>query len=115
MLGAVQVFLDCPDQAAATRVRDAINNYLAGLPAAAAWKHEPAVDHPKGTRFRVNAGAWYVDEQQAINVYNRVQVLWAGSFAADILSGSQVRWHECREDEGIYDCSNAPGASVVKP
>lgn len=115
MLGAVQVSLDCPNQASAFRVRDAINTYLAGLSAATAHKYDVASALVKGTGYRVIAGAWYVDMTDTMKVFNRVQVLWNGAFSADVLAGSQVRWHECREDEGILDCSQAPGELAVKP
>lgn len=115
MLGAVQVTLDCPDQAAAIAVRDAIINYVAGLPAQAAHKYEPPVVHPKGSKWRVNAGIWYVDLQQAKNVFDRVQVIWGNpTYDPKILPGSWVMWHECREDEGDLDCSDNPQGIATK-
>lgn len=100
MMGAVQLQLDCPDQAAATHIQTAIINYVAGLPPATTANYDPPTVIRKGAGYRVYAGSWYTDWTQAQNVFNQVQTLWnSGQYKNDVLAGSMEWWYQTRADE----------------
>lgn len=115
MLGVVNLNALCGNQPDATAVSDAVATYLAGLPAVTQNRSGLRVMNKGANYWIVAVEVGYADKQQAINVFDRVQVLWNGAqFGPKTLAGSWVRWHECRADEGVTDCSAAPGGFASK-
>lgn len=54
--------------------------------------------------------------QAAVDLLAEIQDRWTqGPQANRIRSGSIVRWHECRHDEGAPNCEAAVGTEAIKP
>lgn len=114
MYGAVRVDLKCNNQAGALQVRDAINAYVATLPAVQVYRSVIEVISKHGGFF-VSGELIYGDPLDAQRIFTRVQTIWSNAtYNTIVLPGSTTDWHECHADEGLAVCVILPANTATK-
>jgi hypothetical protein len=112
--GAVRVDLLCNNQAGATTVATAIQNYVDTLPKDQVFRSGIEVVN-KHSAWYVTGELIYGDPADAQRLYNQVQVFWNQNPYRNIVqASSRTDWHECHADEGVAYCDIDPANVAIK-